>query len=387
MALAGGLFCPPAPALRFVQLILPFTVHITFYSPQSLPSIGGLQYVVQFWAQGIAALGHRVHIITQSPATTAEEAALHTPDVFYHRGLSGWQQIRLMRRADRVLMFNVSLKGLPWWVLARLAGGPALYVSHHTALWYEAGPRPWQQRLKQWVANHLVRQQCACSQYIAGLYRHCRVVYSPIQAGVFVPGTVPRPAGHLFFAGRLVSDKGADLLLAAYAALLPQHPGLRLSMVGQGPELALLQQQCASLGLRWVGPEALAGQPAVGQWAANHPDVQVFFWGALPQPALVQHMQQCRVMVVPSRMEPMGMVVAEGLATGCTMVVARQGGLPEVGGAFCHYFQPGSIPDLTRALHEALTQPLQPNPVALQQHLQQFTVGYSVERVLTMLIC
>jgi glycosyltransferase involved in cell wall biosynthesis len=139
------------------------------------------------------------------------------------------------------------------------------------------------------------------------------------------------------------------------------------------------------LGLRWAAAEQLAALPASGFRQGSQPTAQVLFWGALPQPALVQHMQQCTVMVVPSRMEPMGMVVAEGLATGCTLVVARQGGLPEVGGAFCHYFAPEDVQDLTRALHEALTHPLRPDPVALQQHLRQFTVGYSVERVLHML--
>lgn len=272
-----------------------------------------------------------------------------------------------MRQSDAVIMFNISLKGLPLWLLARVTGGPALFATHHTGLWYESGPRPLRQRLKQWVANTLVTRQCACSAYIAALYRNCRVVYSPAQLQLFQPaGAVSARTGDIIFAGRHVSDKGVDLLLTAFHALHEQGHKARLTIAGSGPDTGALQAQARSLGLLEHGG--------------------VVFAGALSQQQLVAALQCHRVMVVPSRMEPMGMVVAEGLAAGCTMVVARQGGLPEVGGSFCHYFEPDNAADLCRALQEALTCPMCPDPAALQQHLQQFTVEYSVGQVVGMLV-
>jgi glycosyltransferase involved in cell wall biosynthesis len=341
---------------------------LLFYSKDAMPGIGGLQYVIHFWAAELAARGYHITILTETPDTGKGPAMPITPEgVVYRRQWPRWQQYRCMRQADAVIMFNISLKGLPLWILARLTGGPALYATHHTGLWYEGGPRPLRQRLKQWVANNLVTRQCACSAYIAALYRHCRVVYSPAQVQLFVPkGVVPARTGDIIFAGRHVSDKGVDLLLTALHALHALGHKARLTVAGSGPDTAALKNQARALGL--LG------------------EAGVVFTGALSQQQLITALQCHGVMVVPSRMEPMGMVVAEGLAAGCTMVVARQGGLPEVGGAFCHYFEPNNAADLCRALQEALTCPIRPDPAALQQHLQQFTVEYSVGEVVGMLI-
>jgi len=338
---------------------------LLFFSRDALPGIGGLQYVIHFWAVELAARGYRITIITDTPDTDkGPEMPLIPAGVVYLRQLPRWQQYRCMRQANAVIMFNISLKGLPLWLLARVTGGPALFATHHTGLWYEGGPRPLRQRLKQWVANNLVTRQCACSGYIAGLYKNCRIVFSPAQLQLFAPkDTSPVRTGDIIFAGRHVSDKGVDLLLTALHALHGLGHKARLTIAGSGPDTEALQAQ--ALGL--LGKDG------------------VVFTGALTQLQLVAALQCHRIMVVPSRMEPMGMVVAEGLAAGCTMVVARQGGLPEVGGAFCHYFEPNNATDLCRALQEALTQPLRPDPVALQQHLQQFTVEYSVGQVVGML--
>jgi glycosyltransferase involved in cell wall biosynthesis len=276
-----------------------------------------------------------------------------------------------MRKADRIIMFNVSLKGMPAWLLS----GKALYLSHHTALWYENGPRPWQQRLKQWVANYMANKNCACSGYIASLYKSCEVIYSPFRSDVFVPGTAPRIPGSILFAGRLVSDKGADLLLEAFALLqkAPSSPHTHtgsplkresegqptLTLAGSGPDLPLLEQKVKSLGI----------------------SRQVHFTGSLLQSELVRLMQTSQIMVVPSRMEPMGMVVAEGLACGCSMVVSNQGGMPEVGGNFCHYFESGNPVALAAALQKAFTNPLPVNAQELEAHLQQFTIKHSVAKL------
>lgn len=333
---------------------------LLFYSRDALPGIGGLQYVIHFWAAELAVRGYRIIILTETPDTDKMAAMPPIPPgVFYRRKLPWWQQYWLMRQADAVIMFNISLKGLPLWLLARATGGPALYATHHTGLWYEGGPRPLRQRLKQWVANTLVTRQCACSAYIAALYRNCRVIYSPAKLQLFQPvSAVSARTGDIIFVGRHVSDKGVDLLLTALHALHEQGHRARLTIAGSGPDTGALQAQARSLGL------------------LEHNCV--VFTGVLSQQQLVAALQCHRIMVVPSRMEPMGMVVAEGLAAGCTMVVARQGGLPEVGGSFCHYFEPNNVIDLCGALKEALTCPMRPNPAALQQHLQKFEVEYSV---------
>jgi glycosyltransferase involved in cell wall biosynthesis len=80
-------------------------------------------------------------------------------------------------------------------------------------------------------------------------------------------------------------------------------------------------------------------------------------------------------------MEPMGMVVAEGLACGCRMVVSNQGGMPEVGGEFCRYFENGNVDSLVEALRVQLTTPIWVAAEALQTHLAKFTVEYSASEL------
>ena len=382
-------------------------MNLIFYSPQSLPSIGGLQYVVHYWAEALSARGHKITIITDTPSPEdgaapsplrgrAGEGVVSAPShgmaegpSHPHAGGPGWarrasffRQVRAMRAADKVIMFNASLKGLP----AVLLSGKPLYISHHTALWYQNGKRPWRQRLKQWVANHLAKDNCACSAYIASLYTNCRTIHSPYRSDVFVPGSNERKPGSILFAGRLVSDKGADLLIKACGLLKKEGLTFSLTLVGDGPDREKILALAESLEL---GIESKKMSPSENHNFTTSPSENVPLkevdsppsggsWrGALSQPALAHLMQTHQVMVVPSRMEPMGMVVAEGLACGCRMVVSNQGGMPEVGGPFCRYFESENVESLANAIREQLSNPLPVPAESLNRHLEKFSIEYS----------
>ncbi len=432
-------------------------VRVILYSPQTLPSIGGLQYVVHYWAEALSKKGYQVTVISETPEqpnapskpqrgdspirgvqpyddekekegqpqrgdspirgvqphdpthqpydpthqpydpTHQPHHPTYHPHTHPHHptisaddalpppsgGGSGWgplilrntpfrQQVAAMRAADKVIMFNVSLKGIPAWLLS----GKALYLSHHTALWYDGGSRPWQQRLKQWVANYMAKKNCACSGYIASLYKSCEVIYSPFRSDVFTPGTTPRIPGSILFAGRLVSDKGADLLLEACAILKAKRIAFSLTIVGDGPDREKLIALAEQLKIYRINASAEISSEPVSPLAGGPGGA-----GSLPQPHLVRLMQTSQIMVVPSRMEPMGMVVAEGLACGCRMVVSNQGGMPEVGGPFCHYFESGNPAALAAAIETALTNPLRIDADDLHAHLQQFTIDHSVAKL------
>ncbi len=323
---------------------------IVFISPMSLPSVGGLQYVVHYWAVALSEAGHQIILLTETPEGLSEDSRQPYTII---RKASGYRQWQVMRQADKVLMFNVSLKALPLWFLS----GRPLYVSHQTALWYEDGIHPYQQVLKQWVANIMVKDQAACSTYIGNLYRSCKVIYNPIRQDIFKNGNKSREKNSVFFAGRFVSDKGIDLLIDAVAMLIVRGKSMMVTIMGDGSDKKILQEQVRFKGLQKA----------------------IRFVGFLPQLQMADYMQTHQIMAVPSRMEPMGMVVAEGLACGCTMVVSNQGGMPEVGGSFCHYFESGDVESLADALQQALQEPLHIDEAALQAHLSQFTIGHSVD--------
>jgi glycosyltransferase involved in cell wall biosynthesis len=101
------------------------------------------------------------------------------------------------------------------------------------------------------------------------------------------------------YLGRLVPDKGADLLLDA----LPD--GVTLLLAGDGPERARLER-------------AAAGRPSVrfvGE--ARGPDKRALLAAA-------------DALVVPSRRDGAPTVVREALALGLPLVATRAGGIPEL---------------------------------------------------------
>ncbi len=136
------------------------------------------------------------------------------------------------------------------------------------------------------------------------------------------------------FLGRLVSDKGADLLIDALRLLKTDGVIADLTVIGTGPEEERLKTLAAELG---VGG-------------------QIFFAGARTGDALVRLLNEHRLLVVPSRWaEPFGVVALEGLACGCAVVGSEAGGLSDALGACGLTFPNGNAPALAAAIREILT--------------------------------
>jgi glycogen synthase len=138
------------------------------------------------------------------------------------------------------------------------------------------------------------------------------------------------------FLGRLVSDKGADLLLQAMKLL--QSEGLMpdLTIIGAGPEEQNLRNLAHEVGL----------------------DRQVTFAGEKSDAPLAELLNRHRILVVPSRWaEPFGVVALEGIACGCVIVGSKNGGLKEAIGPCGVLFENGNAHDLADRLKHLLTYP------------------------------
>jgi glycosyltransferase involved in cell wall biosynthesis len=111
------------------------------------------------------------------------------------------------------------------------------------------------------------------------------------------------------FAGRLVKDKGSEVLLKAFAMVVHQMPEARLLLVGDGPERKALIQKINDL-----------------QIVDN-----VFMPGLLSRPEMEKLFSTAWVQAVPSLWpEPFGTVVIEAMMRGTAVVVSASGGLPEL---------------------------------------------------------
>jgi glycosyltransferase involved in cell wall biosynthesis len=127
----------------------------------------------------------------------------------------------------------------------------------------------------------------------------------PLQSARTAPAEQPT----IVFAGRLVREKGVEVLLRAIAKVVAQVPEVQLLVAGMGPEQERLARLAASLGL------------------SSH----VSWLGHLSQPEMERRFAGAWVQVVPSLWaEPFGMVAAEAMMRGTAVVATRAGGLVEI---------------------------------------------------------
>ncbi|MCX7925464.1 MAG: glycosyltransferase family 4 protein [Fimbriimonadales bacterium] len=111
----------------------------------------------------------------------------------------------------------------------------------------------------------------------------------------------------IFFVGRMVREKGVQILLQALPLVLSEFPRARLVIVGGGYRAHLEEF------VRFC-----------------HLESAVHFTGFIPDADLLRLYRVVDVAVYPSLYEPFGIVALEAMAAGAPVVVSDAGGLKEV---------------------------------------------------------
>ena len=144
----------------------------------------------------------------------------------------------------------------------------------------------------------------------------CRVLPNGIDASLF---DIPPEVGHtLLFIGRVeIHTKGIDLLLQALAQM-PEATRPTLLIAGNVQEPAPLARWLDQTGMR--------------------PWVEVL--GPVDAPRRAELLRQCRCLVMPSRFETFGMVIAEAQAAAKPVVIWDEAPMSEVAGPSCYRVPP-----------------------------------------------
>lgn len=331
-------------------------------SPVFYPSIGGIETVIATLAEGFCQHGWTVKVVCQTPATDDKTFPFEVI-----RCPSPREFLKLTRWCDIFFQGCVSLKDL--WPL--IFAPKPLVITHQT--WYRRleGGMGWQDRLKLQV-SHLALNIAPSRAVAAQLPGGAIAIPNPYNEQIFYqrPEIQRDPEGNcetareLIFVGRLVSDKGADLLLEALARLHTQGLKPRLSIVGSGPETDNLHQQVQQFGLR----------------------EQVRFVGPRSGEELAQLLNAHQILVVPSRWaEPFGIVALEGMACGCYVVGSEAGGLKDAIGPGGVVFPNGDGAALAQILAELLSQGVaaRVDSSRVNAHLQRHQSTRVIEDYLT----
>lgn len=218
-----------------------------------------------------------------------------------------------------------------------------------------------------WVQNELFRTYTAaqtrrvarfayriiaCSDYIAaGIRKHTGPIPSLVtlhngaDTSIFTPRTTPspNPVPQILFVGRMVPEKGVELLLQAAKLLKVQNTPFKLRIVGNKNFSATDPLTPYELSIRAL--------------AADLGDL-VEFLPFQPRARIVELYQAADIFCVPSNWDdPCPLTIVEGMATGLPIVASRRGGIPEEGLSAIRYFSPPDSAELARELITLLTNP------------------------------
>ncbi len=290
------------------------------------PDVGGIESVSSTLAHEFVSLGHEVKLITQTLATDTKCFSFEVI-----RQPTPQQLFSLVRWCNIFFHNNISLQSL--WPLL-LIRRPWI-VAHQTWITRVDSSLSWRDYLKRFIIKFAI---CiSISQVIAEhLSAPSTIIGNPYRDDLFYEVHEISRNKELVFLGRLVSDKGVALLIAALGQLQTQGLFPKLTIIGTGPEEDFLRSLARDVGV------------------FN----QINFVGTKIGSELVQLLNMHQIMVIPSRWsEPFGIVALEGIACGCVVVGSEGGGLKDAIGPCGVTFPNGDLQALTQKLAELLLNP------------------------------
>ena len=318
-------------------------MNIAIFASAFYPHFGGVEEACRNLALEYSRRGHQVTIITaRYPAALPAQENIQGVDVWrfgfelprgsvsgmanfarkFPRDMGGVLRLLRERKIDVIHVQCVGSNGFYALWAARLSKLP-LVVTTQGERTMDAGKLYQKSVTANWTLKQLLTRAdyvTACSeqtlddarQFVGSpLSGKSQAVYNGISLDEFDSGQVsyshPRP--YLFAIGRVVPQKGFDVLIDAYARLsarVADAPDLLIA--GDGAERDALQKRVGDLGLTG----------------------RVHLIGFADRPTAVSLFRGCEMFILPSRHEPQGIVNLEAMACARPVIASRVGGVPEI---------------------------------------------------------
>lgn len=231
--------------------------------------------------------------------------------------------------------------------LARLVGVPLVMTMHGTEHSRHSGHVPPGEpsgihAIENWLAWEADRIVCNSHFMMADVLEafeiessRVRLVPSGIDAGSWAPPVDVIRHPLVMAWGRVLYEKGFQVVAQAIARLRGRVPGVSGVIAGRGPYLAELQSRIDLEGVNDL----------------------VHLAGFVPDAELRATLHRAGCVVIPSLYEPFGVVALEALAAGAPVIAADTGGLHEIlaGTGAALLFEPGNDVELAAAIERVLT--------------------------------
>jgi glycosyltransferase involved in cell wall biosynthesis len=222
---------------------------------------------------------------------------------------------------------------------SELSGIPFSFTMHGPDIFFEADRWHLDEKIARAAFVACISDFCRSQAMLFSDARHwdrLHVVHCGIDPARYARPDNRLPGAHLVFVGRLAAVKGVPVLIDALAEVA-DLPGVRLTLVGDGPERAALEAQVARLGLLEI----------------------VTFAGYQDSAGVAELLKSADALVLPSFAEGLPVVLMEAMAAGLAVVTTQIAGIPELvqDGVNGRLVPPGNRPALAQALREVLTDP------------------------------
>lgn len=316
---------------------------ILIYSHAFYPSVGGSESACRVMADGLAAAGHEIRLITQTPGPAESPFAYSIVRLPSHRRL-----LSLVDWCDVYVHSNISLRGA--WPL--FVHRKPWVVIHHSRITRVTEELIWIDHLKRYLIRHATNISVSRSM-ADSLPVPSTVLGNGYDDSIFhLRPEIPR-SRDVMFLGRLNRDKGAHIVIEALRQLKAKGRVTTLTIVGCGGEEEQIRRHVAEAGL----------------------NDQVVFAGRKEGREIGELLNQHRVLAVPSLVaETFGLVVMEGLASGCGVIASDVGALQETVGPCGFLFPRGDSAALAGHIETMLADPevIAGHQALAVDHLQPF---------------
>lgn len=278
---------------------------------------GGAEKMTEVIARGLQSRGHSVLVLAREGSPLRERVRLEVTCEPVRAGfdfnpLAAWGCARALRAHRSELLMTMTQKDpRTAGPAARLLGIPVV-VRHPMDV-------PFRDRIHHrlfygWLPAHLIANSAATRRTMLGSApwldpERVTVIHNGIDLAavdVAAPAQLGLPEGALAigFAGRFESRKGLPELLDAWPRIAERLPGAHLVLAGAG---GALEEEAR---------RRLRGEPRV-HWLGFRPD-------------LASVLKALDLLVMPSRQEGFGLVLAEAMAAGIPVVASDATNFPEL---------------------------------------------------------